>query len=958
MLSGQESKPYFQAYTTEDGLGGEAINDLLTDRFGYLWSAAYSGLHRFDGYDFVSYPADIAGSCALSHPIATSLLEDRAGNLWIGTRGGLNRLDRSTNCFQRYFFRPGQAGSLPDNDVVDLAQGAGTDIYVLSATSLSQLNSATGQITTVATPGLSPQAIFSIDETLIVAGKAGIRMLTPAPGITVPFANGETPNVTQLSAVADTLLIATDRGLFRWHPGRNTLQRALPAHHQYAQAPIQQLLLIDDELWIATRGEGLGRLNLTDKNFVRYLSAGTANGALLDNHTRALATDGSGNLWIGGYVGLNRLSLRKTAPKVYDQPGGTQQTLVLELGTDHAGGIYFYERWRGLFYSPSLGTAGKTLDFPVNDFLNDRDLNHIYTDRQGITWLLRGNEALYRFDANSARFLAPIRDPSFANHRLNGIAQDFNDETVYWLASSRGLGRLQLSDNTINWLFPPAETSPATGTVLSVVYAAEDGKIWFSYGNYYNDCLGYYDTTSGTFKLLEYLAGDPTRIAGGRVKQLAGHPDGSVWAATSQGLISVNKKDHSAKLITRAGDVPIGIPESVLADERGNIWYSAGDQIGRYTPEEGRLSKLTFPAIRQFSNAAAAKLPDGRLLFGGQGGIVSVRPELPLLKGIYPSIVLNQLSINGNPTLVPDPSTESLSLNPGERSLRLEFSALYFDRPQHINYAYRLNGAAWQPLGTGRSLNFTDLRPGEYLLELRCSDGQANWNPLLRKFHIDVPFFWYETSIARWGFIVLTILLLSYLARFLLHRKLERQAHAQLVELDAFKSRLFTDLTHEFRTPLTLILGPARRLRERASQQQDATLGREARRIDRQGRRLLQLINQLLDLRKLEAGQLKVEGRPIQLAVFFRSLTETFRPEAEARSLRLRFKDQTDQSPGWPGTVVTDPAKQESILQNLLSNAIKFTPEGGEVAVRLSSGLQQWTLEVADTGKGIPAELQ
>lgn len=959
VLSGQESKPVFQSYTPADGLGGESINELLIDRYGYLWSAAYSGLHRFDGYEFVDYPADITDSCALSHPIATSLLEDEAGNLWIGTRGGLNLLDRATNCFQRFFHQPGEAGSLPDNDVVDLAAGPANQLYVLTATALVSLAKGKTQFSRTKTPGLTPQRIIFSGRELLVAGPEGILFTETAAGKLIPFAAGENPNITHLLFRGDTLLVATDTGLFRWLPGGESVERALSPDHPYASASIQQVYLTGEDLWLATRGDGLGRINFPTGKFTQFLVDKTPSGALLDNHTRALTSDDHGNLWIGSYVGLNRLDLSKTAPQTYDQPGeNNQSSLILELGTDHAGGVYFYERWGGLYYSSALGSKGELLDFPTNDFLNDLDLNQLYTDRRGITWLLRGHDALYRHDAAKHQFLPPITSTTFKDRRLNGIQQDIHDGEVYWLASSKGLGRLQLPADSIEWFVPDAEVWATSGTVLSVVHAAKDGKIWFSYGNYYNDRLGYFDPENHQFHLLEYVAGDPARIAGGRVKQLAEHPDGSIWAATSQGLIRVDEKNLTARLITRVGNELIGIPESVLADDQGNIWFGAGDQIGRYTPMTDRLSKLTSSSIRQFSNAAAAKLPDGRLLFGGQGGIIAVWSNIPLISGNYPKIVINNLSVNGQTASIPRPDLEELTLQPGERSLTLDFAGLYFNRTRHIHYAYRLNGAPWQGLGTNRSITFTDLRPGNHLLELRSSEGQGNWNPLPRKLSIGVPYFWHETKTARWGFATLALLLLGLLARFLLRRKLERQAHEQLVALDSFKSRLFTDLTHEFRTPLTLILGPARRLRERASQQNDATLGREARRIDRQGRRLLQLINQLLDLRKLEAGQLTVNRQPVALTGFFRALTESFRLEAAGKDITLSFENLGKNTGTSSDFLAIDIAKQESIFHNLLSNALKFTPEGGEVSVRLNRSEKDWTLEVADTGTGIAPEQQ
>lgn len=956
-LSSQDTRPYFHSYTSDDGLGGEAINDLLVDRYGYVWSAAYSGLHRFDGYEFLPHPADILDSCSISHPIATCLLEDRDGNLWVGTRGGLNRLNRATNCFQSFFHQPDRPGSLPGNDITDIAEGSDGKLYVATTAGLAIYTPNTNEFTVLG-KSVEVQKILTDEQRLFAVGPKGLQLPSSLGGTVIPFLGKATPDIHDLLFSGDSLLVATSTGLFTWKNGVEELKPALPKHHPLAKASFQSLHLTDDNLWMATRGDGLGVRDLKTGTFRQYRAEGGEVKGILDNHIRALISDGPNNLWIGSYTGLNRLDLSKSAPRLYNQQREDgQEPHILELGTDQHGGVYFYERWQGLFRSDGPGAIGEQLAFPANDFLVGKDLNHIHTNRAGITWLLRGNDRIYRYDAKNDRFLQELTLPTLADRRLNGITQDIRDDNIYWLATSKGLGKLNLVQNELTWHSPGPEVGKLNGEVLTVVLSADDGKIWLSCGDYYNDRLGYYDPESEKFTLLSYAAGDPNNIAGGRVKQLAKHPDGSIWAVASQGLIRVDPTDLSARLITKVDDVTLGIPEAILIDQKGNVWFSSGDQIGRYIPTSQRLNIVTCSGIRQFSNAAAVALADGRFLFGGLGGIVAIQPNQPLLAGNYPKIVFNSLSVAGQSTAVL-PDLNEVSLRTGERSFSLFFSGLFFDRTRHIQYAYRLDQGIWQSLGNNHSLTFTDLKPGTYSLEIRSSDGQANWNPLPRKLQITIPYFWCETTIARWGFLLIGLFTLGYIGRALFQRKLEKQAHEQLVALDAFKSRLFTDLTHEFRTPLTLILGPARRLGERARQQQDPTLGREARRIDRQGRKLLQLINQLLDLRKLEAGQLTVEREPTLLNDFFRSLTETFRPEAERRNIQLSYEYITDSAAPPPEIIEIDRVKQESILVNLMSNALKFTPEGGKVMIRLAANDQEWALGITDTGKGIPAEQQ
>ena len=477
----------------------------------------------------------------MSHPIATCLLEDRDGNLWVGTRGGLNRLNRTTNCFQRFFHQPDHPGSLPGNDVTDIAEGNDGEIYVATTAGLAIYDPQTDKFTPIA-KAVEVQEILADERGLFSIGPQGVQLPASLQDAVVPFPKMEHPDIHDLLITGDSLLIATNRGLYYWKAGIKELTSALPADHPMATASVQSLCLTNDHLWLATRGTGLGVMDLKSGSFLQYQTEGGGVKGLLDNHLRALVTDGPNNLWIGGYTGLNRLDLSKSAPRLYNQQRGDGgEPHILELGSDHLGGVYFYERWQGLFRSNGPGATGQQLVFPANDFLIGKDLNHIHTDRAGITWFLRGNDRIYRYDAKEGQFLKELSLPTLADRRLNGIAQDVTDDNIYWLATSKGLGKLNLLQNELAWFSPGPKVGKINGEVLTVVLSADDGKVWLSCGDYYNDRLGYFDPATEQFTLLGYAAGDPENIAGGRVKQLAEHPDGSIWAVASRGLSGLTR---------------------------------------------------------------------------------------------------------------------------------------------------------------------------------------------------------------------------------------------------------------------------------------------------------------------------------------------------------------------------------------------------------------------------------
>lgn len=946
-------QPIFQSYTTEDGLGGEGINEVLVDRYGYVWTAAFSGLHRYDGYDFLEYPADPLDSCALNNRTVLCLLEDEEGFLWVGTRGGLHRLDRSTGCFSRYFYVPEIPSSLPGNEIVDILLDAQGRVVVQTTSGTAHYQPETDDFARLPATPIPWQRLISHQGRLLAAGPAGLA--DPArPQETLIAFDGPAPTSVQvLKAHGDSLLLGTNSGIYCWD-GQDSLIRNPYGPNSRS---ILDLLPMNihglDWYWAASRSGGLGFFDLQTGIGGAYESDNQRAFSLLDNHVRSLAYDKLGNLWIGTWVGLNRYNVKFDDIIYYrnnESDGLGDQTM--EVHVDPSGAVFLYERWQGLYRSERLNQKMTLLDFPENAFREGKNLDFMMTDRSGTTWLLRSKDGIYRYDPAVGKPVLTFTDPELNSRSVNEMHQDAHDDDVFWLATSNGLGRLHLPTGKLEWWQPSRDHATLPGDAVATILPTPDGRVWLSAGNRQNDPLGYFDLKEQSFHFFTYQPGDLTRIGGGRIKQLARSNDGTIWAAASQGLIAVDPVTNTPRLITRVGANNIGTVESMLTDSLGGVWFTRDDQIGHYQSTTDRLDFITCSPIRQFSNGVASHHPSGRMLFGGLGGLVSINPYGQSgTKTSFPALVLNEIRVNGAAyrTDRPIPEIDHLELNAQQRAFSLRFSSLLFEQRDHLEYAYRLDDGPWLGLGTERSLSFADLLPGAFNLALRSTDGQGNWNPEPRLLRVSVAPFWYETTVARLALATFLLLLLGLLARMLFRRRLERQALVQMRELDAFKSRFLTNLTHEFRTPLTLILGPARRLLERS----DPTVSREARRIDQQGRKLLGLINQLLDLRQLEAGELSVLQEPVVLPRFFGEITGSFREAAADKGLSLRFR--AEQEGAVAGAVEVDKSKVESIVTNLLANALKFTPVGGTVEVLLWEKPKKWGLSVADSGPGIPA---
>ncbi len=949
-------QPYFDTYTTKDGLGAEAINDILTDRYGYLWTGAYSGLHRYDGHEFLQYSADILDSCALSNNVVRCLAEDEYGNLWVGTSTGLNRLNRASGCFQRFFHQQGLYRSLPANNILDLLPLPGGDMLVVTSEGPARYQQDTDDFKRLSSPLPFPDRAIIHKGTPLLVGKGGVAKIGQSRALGL-FKDQEPPEVFALTSFGDSLIMGTSRGLYGWHP-QDSLVRYLYSEANQIDRSIMDLQVGAihnyEGLYMAVRGEGLSFIDIDSGNGIIYTKEDSQSNGLMDNHVRALAPNGVDGLWIGTYLGLNYLNSRTDRPRHYlNQLTDGQESQTLELHVTPQGAVFTYERWRGLFRSSRAGKNAEALDFPKNDFLQAKDVNCFHTDRQNLTWIGRGNDAIYRYDNKTEGFLPPLRHPDLANCRINAIYQDEKADHQYWLGTSCGLGLLNALREEIEWFVPTQQFPELVGDAIATIIPGPKGRIWCSAGDYYQDRLGYFSPAERKFYFHDYAAGNPDRSAGGRIKQLAVDPQGNIWAAASDGLIEASISGAEPILHTRLGAEQLGPLESVLADSSG-IWFSSGNRIGNYRPGQQRMKWFSGAPLRQFNNAVASKIPDGSFFFGGIGGLVRVDPNRLLAEtSPFPPLVLQEIKVNGQErrTNVPWEELTELRLAKNERALGLRFVALDFGREEVINYSYQINDGEWQTLGRERSLAFTDLQPGQYALNLRVSNGRGQWSEQVRKISIFVTPYWYERKDIRLAGLFLAGLLVLLIARSFFRRRLERQTMNQLREMDRFRNRLLTNLTHEFRTPLTLILGPARRLRDRAKKQEDPTLAREARRIDRQGRKLLELINQLLDLRRITHQQLSIEYSPVDLSAFVDGLVNAHKSAAGEKGILLKFKQDLG---AYAGAVEVDKAKLDSIITNLIANAIKFTPNKGRIRILLNTSPSSWRLRIQDSGPGIP----
>lgn len=529
---------------------------------------------------------------------------------------------------------------------------------------------------------------------------------------------------------------------------------------------------------------------------------------------------------------------------------------------------------------------------------------------------------------------------------------------------------------------------PYTGTSAlaqtNAFYEDRQGVFWLGTEHGFARLVFNNDTTAPELKWFKNIAGNNNSLSYNYVSWFMDDPvdDDYLWICTKGGgLNRMQKSTGNFINYTTQDGLPNDVVYGILTDKAGNIWGSTNR--GLFCMLRQRKESDAHPVFKVFSTSdglqadefntnAFAALSNGDLVFGGVNGINIFNPEKILEKSFTPAVYITAIQI-GNKVVTPGDATNvlnetieqtrSISLTHLQDVLTLEFSSLDFTAPQQNKYRYQLLGIdkEWVESGNRRSATYLHLPAGNYTFKVQGSNSQGIWSEHIAELKINVLPPWWQSW---WAYIVYALLVAlairSYLKFNVKKAKLESQLNFEqreakrVKELDTIKTQLYTNITHEFRTPLTVILGMAQQVIEKPAEQFDTRMDM----IVRNGRSLLNLVNELLDLSKLETGKMELQLSDGDLVHFLRYVVESFQSLAESQQKQLHFLTDMDTL-----YMEYDREKIRQIVSNLLSNAIKFTPEKGNIYISVSETLSSATqdysqliIKVKDTGIGIPED--
>ncbi len=947
----------------EEGLPQNTVNAVIRTRDGYLWLGTQEGLARFDGVRFETF--DNRGTPQLLNNLIRALYEDRGGNLWIGTQGGgLTCLNKEDGTFATFTVKHG----LSNDRVRVVCEDRGRNLWIGTDNGLNRMTDGKFTIFTDR-EGLSGNRVRSICED----SEGNLWIGTFAGGLN-RLKDGEFTTYTTGEGLSDNRVrcIVEDREGTLWigtyGGGLNRLKNGeFTAYTTKEGLTGDRIMSIledrDGNLWIGTDGGGLNRLE--DGKFTAY----TTREGLSNDFVWSIREDTEGSLWIGtGGGGLNRLKEGTFTP--YTTREGLSGDFVWSIDEDRQG-----NRWIGT--NSGLNrldkSGGNVTVYTTRQGLSDDTVRSVFEDRGGNLWVGTDN-GLNRL--KDGKFTTYTTGDGLSNRFVKVLYEDRAGNL--WIGTNGGLNRRDRSDGKFTTY---TIEDGLSHNIVRAISEGREGILWIG-----TDIgLNRLDTKDGTITVYTTRDGLSSDI----VRAIAGDGEGGLWLGTRGGGLNRLKDGKFTPVTTKHGLFDDSVFK-ILDDGGGNLWMSCNKGIFRVAKRdlvdlcEGKRTSLRCVSYNEKDGMksrecnggrqpAGCKGADGKLWFPTTKGAVMVDPAAMNTRRPPPPVKIEKILVdNKNVGDYFALKGDKIELSPGKEHLEIRYTGLSLLEPDNVRFKYIMEGfdQEWRDVGTRRTAYYTKLPPGEYIFRVAARNKNGPWNKTGASVFLYLEPYFYQA----WWFYPLCAAVLGLLVftgfRIRVRRlkvradKLQALVEAQTKDLkeakeaaeaaNRAKSEFLANMSHEIRTPMNAILGFTQILEAKVTDEQDK---KHLAAISSGGKTLLALINDILDLSRIEAGKMELKYEPVDLHFLLNEIREIFHVETGAKELDFHL----DVDPQLPPSLLLDALRIRQVLFNLVGNAVKFT-DSGYINVTVSGenrdGHADIVFSVEDTGIGIPPEQQ
>ena len=930
---------------TSGKLSSSLINCIVQDKYGYIWVGTEYGLSKFDGYRFTNYLHNEEDTTSITDNIISDLLVDKKGNLWIGCAKGLMRYNYETNNFSRLQFPDGRKPriySMVESHRGDILLGtAGYGLYSVKNNGIEKTANNRFTIRWERAYAERDSDVFfthiyedkhhylwqsshlsTFTRFIEKQGKVQRKDFKSPYGAPVAFIQHRPQAMLivcmygiiyydyRTGRIADA---GYDLGTFKNHV---TINNATFDH--------------DGNLYISTSEHG-ALIIKKGSNKVEQLENSNSNFNLSTAFVNDIIEDKDNNLWIGCYKkGLYLLNQRQQA---FSSWSFSAQNYIIGSSVSSIAPGENGETWctvqnSGVF---CFDASGKIIAHPTSP----AGTCIIYKDRRGAYWISNGS-ALYSYNPHTGAYQEKL---TFTSAGIYCMTDD-NQGNLYISVYSKGLYIYNVESGKVTVLNMRQRGNKGflcNDWVRSMAFD-HTGHLWIGTSNGVS-CL---NTKTLSFKDFGWNIILKDRQANG----ICEGKNGNMIIGTEEGLYLFDRKNNKTLTLPHAEVLKGKQVCSIIKDHQGDLWISTTMGIWQYDQKNRQfIGHINGNGLttREYVLGSSMHTASDLIAFGTSNGITTFYPERVRAKKMeLGDVHLTDFIIDGKPI---NCLTDEFTIPYEENSFTLEFSLLNYRNTDNISFQYRINEGKWNSTNEGsNAVSFNKLKPGSYTLEVRAMSN-GNFSKKSTIIHIKVCDPWYAST---WAFLLYFLtaagIVLYIIYRYERHRK---------EDLEETKMQFLINATHDIRSPLTLIMGPLNKLKTRIT---DAESKQDIDTIDRNAQRLLLLVNQILDERKIDKDQMHLHCQKTDLKEFLRGIMSLYNFNVQERSITLSLKEDESLKEEGNLQVWIDRINFDKVISNLLSNAMKYTSDGGEITLIIGKNKESAIIKVEDTGIGLKEE--
>ena len=942
---------YFKNISMQQGLSHTTVTSIIQDRRGFIWFGTHNGLNRFDGKMFRIYNS---GNSDLERNFTSGLMEDSSGRLWVGTDDGIFLYNPDTDKIEKFRDAP-EAGLFMDSQITCFVEDDRGNIWFSAEKyGLFRISPSGGKVERkVSTVGKPNIYKFFLDGSRLWISYYSDNLYVADTTVRTepkPFRDNLGEERFKGDVVhcisgdgRGNLYVSSKKGLFRidiaTHETERLVDDFVRVHAFYSE----------NELWAGTES-GLYILNLEDGTSVHIKSPEQSNMfSLSDNAVYSLCKDSEGGMWIGTFFGgVNYYPPRYTGFDKFWPHDDTRffGKRVREFCQDRFGRLWIGTEDKGLFSIDA--DSGRIIKYPDSGI--GTNIHGLCADGDRL-WVGTFSGALNRIDLNTKALRQwECGDADWPLAATDAFCIMRTRDSLVWVGTTLGAA---VHDPVTDSFSRVEELGDAF-----VYYILEDrsGRLWFAT---YADGLYCCDRNTGEWRHWTADRNRPGALPGNKLCDIFEDSKGELWIATvGEGICRYDGENDRFERILDPW-MPSSIVFKILEDDCGNLWMTTGDGLVSYNPASGVHHVYTVAnglLTNQFNFSSAFKSDSGRLFFGTIAGFISFDPASFVSDEKSPGMVVTDLFISGirqypgvkgSPLRTSVDRTRRIVLRHNQSTFSVKASILSFHDPDMYHLEYSVNSGKWERAGYDNRIYFNNLHSGRYRLRMRCTSDGSVANPEIRTLMIRIRPPFYRSVAAYLIYLILAGAAIFSAAMWTRRRQKIRRAiqmrefeHRKETELYASKIDFFTDVAHEIRTPLTLIKCPLENMMQ--SSGIPDPMKRDLEVMSMNTERLMDLVNQLLDFRKIESGGVTLNIGIFDASALLEKQVKIFKPYADRKGLRFNVN-----LPG-PLKMSADADALIKIVSNILNNAFKYA----STYVNFSAAASDGRLEVVTHNDG------